>query len=133
MIILKNKNVEIILKCKTLYIKFLDLNNITDKELNYILFIYKYIHLISLEYNINFPMVLDFYNLNVSLSSIYNNIKKFVNLLTEIKPISNLTVDYTIILLTDYTKQLVNIILNFYKPVKPFYFISDEKDILKLL
>ena len=130
--ILKNENIEIKIILNTFYLKFYDLNGISEYNLNKILFYYKIFHIISFNNKIKFPMILDLSDININIFSIYNNINVFTKLLNKIQPISNFTVDYTIVILSELSKTFINLILNLYKPSKPFYLVSNKNDILNL-
>ena len=132
MIILKNEIIEIKIILNIFYIKLLNFNNFNEDDIKKIIFYYQFFHLICLENKIKFTMILDFLNFNISIISIYNNINFFTKLLNDTRPITNITVNYSILILSELSKKFVNIILQIYKPSKPIYFVSNKSDIMNL-
>lgn len=131
--IYKNNNLEITIIQNSLYIKFTDLININNKDIEYIVSLYNILHIVCFENNIKFDMVLDLYETNINLNFIYNHSTILIDTLEKIKPISNINIKKTFLIISNFSKNLINIILQFYKPGKPLYIISNLVDIKNLV
>tara|TARA_Y100000768_G_scaffold387971_1_gene381252 strand:+ start:772 stop:1179 length:408 start_codon:yes stop_codon:yes gene_type:complete len=130
--LLNNSSIEIKVIKKCIYINIKNLCNIDENELNTTILYYKHIHKICYEHNLQFNMIIDFSNSEVSINAI-NYTKIFINLLTFINPISVMTIQSTFVIITNnITKMLINMILSIYKNSKPLYIINNRNDIISL-
>ena len=132
-ILLNNDAVCVKIIKKNLYFKFKNINDM-DKNIEQFIFIYKYISMICHNHNIKYIMILDFTTTNINILNVPTNIPIFIKMLNEIKPLTNTTVKYTILILnSDIIKYIMNSILNIYKNGRPIYIINNEEDIIQLL
>jgi len=132
-ILLNNSVVYIKIKKKNIYFKFKNID-IIDDDIEQFEFMYKYISLICNNHKIKYIMILDFTTTNVNILNATNNIPRFISLLNYMKPLTNINVKYSIIILqSDIIKYIINIVLNIYKTGRPLYIISNEDDIKDLI
>lgn len=112
------------------YLKVKDLDKTNEEEINRALFIYKMISLICFNNNVRYTMIIDLTQCKYNITNVYTNIKMFLNVLNLMKPITNFTVKYTILLFSNsIIKQCINLILSLYEPSRPLYIISNLEDI----
>ena len=79
-------------------------------------------------------MILDFTTTNVNVLNATNNIPRFIRLLNYMKPLTNINIKYSIIILqSEIIKYIINMVLNIYKTGRPLYIISNEDDIKNLI
>ena len=129
----KSNLINVTIKNNCLFLKVKDLENINEVDINKAIFIYKYFSIICLINNIRYKMIIDLSNAKYSIINIYSNIKNFIDVLNLMKPITNYTVKYSMLVFTNqFIKQVVNLLLNLYKPTRPLYLICDENDIMNL-
>ena len=132
--LLKNNIASIYLKNKVLYLKIKNLENIKEKNFEKIIFIYRYFNLICFDKKLNFRLVIDFLETNINIMEFIGYINSFVNTLSYTKPITNITLDFTVILLNnEIIKNVINMVLNMYNSGRPVLIVSNEDDITKLL
>lgn len=132
--LLKNKIASIYLKNKVFYLKINKLENIKEEEFEKITFIYRYFNLICLDKKLNYKLVIDFLDTNINILEFVGYINSFVNTLSYTKPITNITLDFTIILLNnEIIKNVINMVLNMYNSGRPVLIVSNENDINNLL
>lgn len=118
---------------KNLYIKVKDLENINLDDMNKAIFIYKIFSLICFTNNLRYKMIIDLTECKYNIMNIYSNIKLFLDVLNLMKPITNFTAKYTLIIFNNsIIKQCINLILGLYKPSRPLYLISNQEDINNL-
>lgn len=132
--LLKNNIASIYLKNKVLYLKIKNLENIKEEDFEKITFIYRYFNLICFDKKLNFRLVIDFLETNINIMEFIGYINSFVNTLSYTKPITNITLDFTVILLNnEIIKNVINMVLNMYNSGRPVLIVSNEDDITKLL
>ena len=128
--IFKSNLINFLIVNNNLYLKVKNLKTINEKEINNAIFIYKYITLICFNNKIRYKMIIDLTNCEYNIINVYNNIRLFLNVLNLMKPISNHTVKFSILLFSNsIIKQFIDIVLNFYKPSRPIYLINNQEDI----
>jgi len=132
-ILLNNKVIYVKIKKKCIYFKFKNID-IVDDNMDQFEFLYKYISLICNNYKIRYVMILDFTVAIINVLNVTNNIPRFINLLNYMKPLTNINVKYSIIILqSDIIKYIINMILNVYSNGRPIYIVSNEDDIKNLI
>ena len=101
--------------------------------MNKAIFIYKIFSLICFTNNLRYKMIIDLTECKYNIMNIYSNIKLFLDVLNLMKPITNFTAKYTLIIFNNsIIKQCINLILGLYKPSRPLYLISNQEDINNL-
>lgn len=134
MIIYKNNIIEFnILKTDIVYIKILNLNELNEVNIKYLCYIYSLFHIICYENNIKIKLVLNLFETNINILSIYNNVKIIVDALNNVKNLSARNVCRTFLLMNNSTKILLDLIFKIYSPASPIYLISNTEDIQKLM
>lgn len=132
--ILSNSCCEFYIREKNLYLIFKNLNNLDNLQINKIKFYYSFFHIISFENNLKYKMIINFLETEISYLTIYNKINEFLNILTKIKPISNKTVEYTLILVNSkFLKKVIDTFLLLYQNGRPIYIINNYEDINLLI
>ena len=135
MIQLLNNNIgEIYIINNILYLKFNNIKNIDLEEFNKITFIYRYFNLICLEKKLNYKLVIDIYETELDIFEFMKHVNMFIETLSYTKPITNITLEFTVILLnSEMIKNIVNTILQMYNSGRPIYIVNNEEDINKLI
>ena len=132
--LLDNNIGKIYLVNNILYLKINNLKNINLEEFNKITFIYKYFNLICLDKKLNYKLVIDIYDTELDIFEFMKSINMFINTLSYTKPITNITLEFTVILLnSELIKNVVNTILQMYSSGRPIYIVTNEEDINKLI
>jgi hypothetical protein len=132
-IILNNSIVYIKIINKNIYYKFKNID-ISNHDMVQFEFIYKYLSIICNNHEIKYIMILDFTTTNVNVLNATNNIPRFIRLLNYMKPLTNINIKYSIIILqSEIIKYIINMVLNIYKTGRPLYIISNEDDIKNLI